>query len=84
MFSKSLKSRAMGHVFAMVFRYFPGMDRSQYWMERLTICTGPDWEEQIFLRNEDGIGRPATSSELREAAQYLDWVRERLPEEAPR
>jgi hypothetical protein len=31
--------------------------------------------------NEDGIGRPATSSELREAAQYLDWVRRRLGEE---
>jgi len=35
------------------------------------------------VKNEDGIGRPATSSELREAAQYLDWVRDRLSEEVP-
>jgi hypothetical protein len=59
------------------------MDHAEYWTERLTICPGPDWNEQILVKNEDGIGRPATSSELREAAQYLDWVRVRLSEEAP-
>jgi hypothetical protein len=51
------------------------MDKSKYWADRLSICSGPGWVDQIFLTNEDGIGRLATSSELREAAQYLDWVR---------
>ena len=60
------------------------MDQAQYWTERLTISPGPNWDEQILVKNEDGIGRPATSSELREAAQYLDWVRDRLPEETAR
>jgi hypothetical protein len=57
------------------------MDRFKYWNDRLSICAGPGWNDRIFLMNEDGIGRPATSSELREAAQYLDWVRRRLGEE---
>jgi hypothetical protein len=54
------------------------MDKSKFWNDRLSICAGPGWTEQIFLTNEDGIDRPATSSELREAAQYLDWVRYRV------
>jgi hypothetical protein len=58
------------------------MDRFKYWSDRLSICAGPGWDDQIFLTNEDGVGRPATSSELREAAQYLDWVRRRLGEES--
>jgi hypothetical protein len=53
------------------------MEKSQYdyWNDRVSICAGPGWDERIMIRNEDGIGRPATSSELREAAQYLEWVR---------
>lgn len=53
------------------------MENSQYeyWNDRVSVCSGPAWDEYILIRNEDGIGRPATSSELREAAQYLDWVR---------
>jgi hypothetical protein len=53
------------------------MEKSQYdyWNAHLTVCAGPDWDEQVMVRNADGVGRPATSSELREAAQYLDWVR---------
>jgi len=53
------------------------MEKSQYdyWIERVTVRAGPNWDERIVIRNEDGIARPATSSELREAAQYLDWVR---------
>ena len=58
------------------------MDKFEYWTDRLSICAGPEWDEQIILTNEDGVGRPATSSELREAAQYLDWVRVRLDEES--
>jgi hypothetical protein len=54
------------------------MDKAKYWSDRLSIGAGPGWDEQILLTNEDGIGRPATSSELREAAQYLEWVRCRL------
>ena len=54
------------------------MDRSKYWNDRLSMRIGLDWDEHIFLTNEDGIGRPATSSELREAAQYLAWVRRHL------
>jgi hypothetical protein len=60
------------------------MNNSEYWINRLTISTGPDWVEHIIVRNEDGVGRRATSSELREAAQYLDWVRRRLDEETAR
>jgi hypothetical protein len=54
------------------------MDKAKYWSDRLSIGAGPGWDDQILLTNEDGIGRPATSSELREAAQYLEWVRCRL------
>jgi hypothetical protein len=54
------------------------MDRSKYWNDRLSICAGPGWNDRIFLTNEDGIDRPANSSELREAAQHLKWVRNRL------
>lgn len=59
------------------------MEQSQYdyWNNRITVCAGPGWDEQILVRNEDGIGRPATSSELREAAQYLDWLRGYLDSE---
>jgi hypothetical protein len=51
------------------------MDQTGYWHDRISVAFGPDWDERIMIRNEDGIGRPATSSELREAAQYLDWLR---------
>jgi hypothetical protein len=54
------------------------VDKSKYWNDRLSTRAGPSWDDQIFLTNEDGIGRPATSSELREAAQYLKWVRNHL------
>jgi len=54
------------------------MDSSKYWNDRLSISTGPGWIEKIFLMNEDGICRPATSTELREASQYVDWVRSRV------
>ena len=58
------------------------MDKSKYWNDRLSITAGPGWDEQIVLTNEDGIGRPATSSELREAAQYLDWVSHHIGKDA--
>lgn len=54
------------------------MDKYKYWNDRLSISAGPRWAEQILLTNEDGVGRPATSTELREAAQYVEWVRTRL------
>jgi hypothetical protein len=54
------------------------MDSSKYWNDRLSISTDPGWVEKIFLTNEDGICRPATSIELSEAAQYVDWVRYRV------
>jgi hypothetical protein len=51
------------------------VDKAKYWADRLSVCVGPGWDDRIFLTNEDGIGRRATSTELREAAQYLEWVR---------
>ena len=54
------------------------MEQADYWNERLTVSFGPGWDDRVMVRNEDGIGRPATSSELREAAQYLEWVRSYL------
>ena len=55
------------------------MEQGQFWNERITVVYGPDWDDQIMVRNEDGVGRPATSSELREAVRYLPWLRRYLP-----
>ncbi len=54
------------------------MSREQFYLERLSLSVGPAHKDKIMVENDDGTLRLATDAEIREAAEFMSWVREWL------
>ena len=54
------------------------MNRQQFLLNRLEKCAEGAWAGDLVIRNDDESLRLATSEEIREAAEFIPWVRDWL------